>query len=92
MERKDGKSGSAGRKRPVRPKAATGGDDYELAMTLPDDSRPRLEEISAKLATPLTVIGRVVGNGDNGPKVRCIDDFGKGVIYESVGFNHFSRS
>ena len=72
--------------------AATGGDDYELAMTLPDDARPRLEEISAELATPLTVIGRVVGNGDNGPKVRCIDDFGKGVIYESVGFNHFSCS
>jgi thiamine-monophosphate kinase len=69
--------------------AATGGDDYELAMTVPSDAKARLEEIAEELAIPLTVIGRVVGNRGSGPAVRCVDDLGKGITYDSYGFNHF---
>jgi thiamine-monophosphate kinase len=69
--------------------AATGGDDYELAMTVPLGAKSRLQAVAAKLAIPITVIGRVVGNRGRASGVRCIDDFGKDVEYDSTGFNHF---
>ena len=64
-----------------------GGDDYELAFTLPPDRYKDLLAAAERNGTPVTVIGRVVeGNGAN--HVTVIGDNGQAVAVPSPGYVH----
>ncbi|HMM74910.1 MAG TPA: thiamine-phosphate kinase [Gammaproteobacteria bacterium] len=65
--------------------AATGGDDYELAFTLPAS---RAEELSARakaLDCALTCIGTVTAE----PGVRLVDAEGREIRFARGGYTHF---
>jgi len=69
----------------VKQCALSGGDDYELCFTAPAARHAELLDISARLALPLTCIGKVVaGHG-------CIvqDASGNQINVEADGYDHF---
>jgi thiamine-monophosphate kinase len=66
-----------------------GGDDYELAFTVPGDQVARLDQIAAAAHVPLTVIGRIVGSesGKLG-SVTVVDGAGMPVDVPIAGYRH----
>jgi thiamine-monophosphate kinase len=67
--------------------AVTGGEDYELLLTLAPDSSPEVgRHFLNETGTPLTVIGEVLA-GD--PVVKFVDAHGQ-VLTFGEGFDHFS--
>ncbi len=65
-----------------------GGDDYELAFTLPPDRRADLLRLAAELRLPLTVIGlvhRAEHGGEGG--VTVLSD-GQAVTPAKAGYSH----
>ena len=63
----------------------TGGDDYELAFTVPAEEVPALAGFSSRLGVPITRIG-TVGAGSG---VTVLDPFGEEIRFTSTGFGHF---
>ncbi len=67
--------------------AATGGEDYELLLTLePGQLESLRREFEARFDLPLTRIGRV----ESGADVTWVDDSGSSVSMPVGGFDHFS--
>lgn len=67
--------------------AATGGEDYELLLTLePGQLESLRREFEARFDLLLTRIGRV----EQGAGVAWVDDSGSGVAMPVGGFDHFS--
>jgi thiamine-monophosphate kinase len=64
----------------------SGGDDYELCFTAPTTQREGIEKLSARLALPLTRIGKIVAAA--GCKVRAAD--GSVMSIEKGGYDHFA--
>ncbi len=62
-----------------------GGDDYELAFTLPPERVPALETLAAKFKFPLTVIGTVSAERGKGVTVTS---GGKLVPVSRTGYRH----
>jgi len=62
-----------------------GGDDYELAFTLPPERVPALETLAAKLKFPLTVIGTVSTSPGLGVTVTS---GGQPVPVATTGYRH----
>ena len=65
--------------------ALTGGDDYELCFTAPDELRPRIERLAVELALPISRIGRI--EPEPGLQVRLPD--GRPWEGSVSGFDHF---
>lgn len=65
---------------------AAGGDDYELAFTLPPDKAPAALRDLAKIGGGATRIGRVV----EGEGVRFLDAAGGAIALPRGGWEHFS--
>ena len=65
--------------------ALAGGDDYELCFTAPAAHRCELQQISDRLALPLTCIGTIVA----GSGVVVHDEAGNCVNLQSEGYDHF---
>lgn len=63
----------------------SGGDDYELCFTMPPENLPALHAAAAQLAVPLTVIGRVSGDGE----LRCLDAAGQPWEPSRQAWEHF---
>ena len=63
-----------------------GGDDYELAFTIPPDRKSRALEVAARAETSIAVIGHV-GRGQAG-SVRVIGDDGREIAVPVGGFVH----
>ena len=63
----------------------TGGDDYELAFTLPAERRDDLVKLAKKGGVPLTVIGEMVAG--EGVRVRTED--GSDMPLTARGWQHF---
>ena len=66
--------------------AASGGDDYELAFTVPEEHLKILKKIGKELDLKISVIGKVV----EGEDVVCLD--GQGNLIQSgykKGYRHF---
>ncbi len=63
-----------------------GGDDYELAFTVPPGRRDMVFEVSRATATPVTVIGRVEAGA---PTVRVVDGAGWPIPVARGGWDHF---
>jgi thiamine-monophosphate kinase len=66
-------------------RAATSGDDYEIAFTAPASTRSRLEELSRTSGVAITEIGRV----EAGSGVHLLDDKGKPIVVPRAGYTHF---
>jgi thiamine-monophosphate kinase len=65
--------------------AATAGDDYELAFTVPPAKRNDVLQIAAQAATPVTEIGRV----ESGAGVALLDSSGREIPVSRKGYRHF---
>ena len=70
---------------PAIVRAATAGDDYEIAFTAPAGAEPAVLEVARRTATPVTRIGRV--EGDTG--VGLLDANGRDIPVARGGFTHF---
>jgi thiamine-monophosphate kinase len=66
-------------------RAATSGDDYEIAFTAPAASRARLEEISRLSGVELSEIGEV----EAGTGAHLLDEKGNAITIPRAGFTHF---
>jgi thiamine-monophosphate kinase len=66
-------------------RAATSGDDYEIAFTTPASARAQVEELSNNTGVAITEIGRV----EAGSGVHLLDRRGKPVPVARGGFTHF---
>ncbi|MCW9039917.1 MAG: thiamine-phosphate kinase, partial [Rhodospirillales bacterium] len=65
----------------------SGGDDYELAFTVPENLMDLLKEVSKKAGVMVTDIGRTVEGAGSG-RVSVFDD-GKPVDVAIAGYRHF---
>lgn len=63
-----------------------GGDDYELAFTVPPQHIEAVTRDLAKLGCGVTRIGRVV----DGSGVRALDIDGNEIVLQGGGWNHFA--
>src|SRR6266446_2637163 len=66
-------------------RAATSGDDYEIAFTAPASLRAKLEALAGELGVELHEIGRV----DAGKGIVLADASGKPIPITRPGFTHF---
>ncbi len=66
-------------------RAATSGDDYEIAFTAPASLRAKLEALAGELGVELHEIGRV----DAGKGIVLADASGKPLPITRPGFTHF---
>ncbi len=65
--------------------AVTGGDDYELVLTVPEGKAASLESMAKDIKIPLVCIGeitRVKG-------VSCYDANGAALTFQTAGYQHF---
>ena len=64
--------------------ALSGGDDYELCFTVPEEYQAHLRALEKTLALPLHCIGEVI----DGAGLKCLD--AEGAVYETAaGYQHF---
>ena len=66
-------------------RAATAGDDYEIAFTAPPQNRAAVLAAAQQSGTPIAEIGRV----EAGEGVDLLDSQGKEIAIERAGFTHF---
>lgn len=68
--------------------ALSGGEDYELLVTLPDDAAAAAaaHDLRERFAVPLTEIGEVVSDG-----LTLIEADGSERALESEGWDHFEE-
>ena len=71
--------------RDARLQLATGGDDYQVLMTIPEKSLSGLKKQADKVGIPITVIGKVT----TGLGVKCRDSQGNEIDVEKPGYRHF---
>jgi thiamine-monophosphate kinase len=64
-----------------------GGDDYELAFTVPADARPRLQALADETGTAITVIGHMTESAGR-HNVKVIGDTGQEIAVPSPGYVH----
>lgn len=65
--------------------ALSGGDDYELCLTVPQTNKSLIENLAKTLSTPLTEIGTVI----EGDKLLARDSNGFLQPLERHGYKHF---
>lgn len=66
-------------------RAATCGDDYEIAFTVPEAKRASAEEAAWHARTPITAIGRVA----EGRGVVLLDEAAREIPVSRAGYTHF---
>src|SRR3989304_3974722 len=69
--------------------ALTGGEDYELLFTSPEENMKKLSALSKKLALPFTPIGRIIPGKKAKSNITVIDDEGRPFKLKRLGFEHF---
>ena len=69
----------------IRPRLATGGDDYELLFSAPADAKQQLAALSSRLGLPIAKIGRI----EPGAGVRLVDADGREIALDHTGYRHF---
>lgn len=67
-----------------RIKAITGGDDYEILFTAPENMEGKITELVAETGVPITRIGKVI----SGNSVGIIDASGKKIAIKNSGYKH----
>ncbi|MHA1114009.1 MAG: thiamine-phosphate kinase [Alphaproteobacteria bacterium] len=66
-------------------RTATGGDDYELLFTVPEDCREAVAALAGRLDLPLVEIGRMTAVGG----VRLFDETGTELATPRTGYRHY---
>jgi thiamine-monophosphate kinase len=66
-------------------RAATSGDDYEIAFTMPADRRNALSALAVKANTNVSEIGRV----ETGHGIHLVDSGGRQIPVSRAGYAHF---
>ncbi|MDY0883224.1 thiamine-phosphate kinase [Dongia soli] len=66
-------------------KLITGGDDYELLLTIRRENAARLREIAGKAGIPVTELGEMTDSGS----VRILDRDGAPLDISQRGYQHF---
>ncbi len=66
-------------------RAATAGDDYEIAFTAPASARKRIDALSRSSGVAIAEIGRV----EAGSGAHLLDEKGKPIAVPRAGFTHF---
>ncbi len=66
-------------------RAATAGDDYEIAFTAPASARKRIDALSRSSGVAIAEIGRV----EAGSGAHLLDEKGKPIAGPRAGFTHF---
>ena len=69
--------------------ALTGGEDYELLFTSPEENLRKISTLSRKLGLPITPVGRVVSPKKAGRPVVVLDENGEPMDLKKPGFEHF---
>jgi len=69
----------------ARLELATGGDDYQVLMSVPERKISALKKRATKVGIALTVIGKIT----DGLGVLCQDSQGKEIIVDKSGYTHF---
>jgi thiamine-monophosphate kinase len=67
----------------------TGGDDYEILFTAPAAAVNELAELSQALDVPITAIGRMVPPFGGKTEVTVLNEFGKPLAVDRMGWTHF---
>jgi thiamine-monophosphate kinase len=75
----------SGRSQEAVVRAATAGDDYEIAFAAPASERQAIARIVDETNTPVTEIGRVV----EGSGIALLDSSGKEIPVSRRGYEHF---
>jgi thiamine-monophosphate kinase len=65
----------------------TGGDDYELAFTAPAPRHGQIEALSARLALPLTCLGKIEAGMPG--QLTVLDTRGAPIEIARLGYDHF---
>jgi thiamine-monophosphate kinase len=66
--------------------ALTGGEDYELLFTIPQEREADLLRIQASAEVPLTVIGSITAETE----LQILDSAGRALQFPRSGYNHFA--
>ena len=66
--------------------AVSGGDDYQLCVTIPADKTLQAESLMTELSVPFTCVGEVVA----GEGITFVDDCGAKVMLTARGYQHFA--
>jgi len=69
----------------ARVELATGGDDYQVLMCVPERKISALKKQATKVGIVLTVIGKIT----DGSGVKCRDSQGNEVAVSKSGYTHF---
>ena len=67
----------------------SGGDDYELAFSVPGENATQIDALSASCGVRLSRIGKVTTPNGEGPGVDVIDRDGSPLDLPYAGFQHF---
>ncbi|WP_262691531.1 thiamine-phosphate kinase [Kordiimonas aestuarii] len=63
----------------------TGGDDYELVFTAPEEKRREIDAVAGKTGVRVTVVGRISDTAG----IRLVDQNGELVQSARTGYQHF---
>lgn len=66
--------------------ALTGGDDYELILTVPPSREGEMETLAHSVDTPLICIGKIT----DAEGITCFDAFGEQRTFQKSGYQHFN--
>ncbi|NKB50065.1 MAG: thiamine-phosphate kinase [Alphaproteobacteria bacterium] len=76
---------------PLRLSLFSGGDDYELVFTAPDNVSEQLQVLAAQCGVGLTRIGRIIDPDVQPSAVSVLDSNGKQLEAGDGGYKHFHR-
>lgn len=68
--------------------AVSGGDDYQLCVTIPPDEVQQAESLMAELSVPFTCIGEVIA----GEGIVFEDEHGEKLLLTGKGYQHFAEN
>jgi len=63
-----------------------GGDDYELCFTAPTGVGREVEAAASRVGVRVTRVGRITSE----PGLRILDEDGRAMHLESLGYDHFA--
>lgn len=68
--------------------AVSGGDDYQLCVTVPEDRATMAESLMSDASVPFTRIGEIVA----GQGIQFLNKQGERVLIDAQGYQHFSEN
>jgi len=69
--------------------ALTGGEDYELLFTSPEENTGKISALSRRLGLPMTPVGRIISPKKGAKTVTVIGENGVALKLKKTGFEHF---